>query len=98
MLTPQDVENLAALGRLALSPDEKVSIAKDLESILGYISELSDAPTGEVADVYTSVNVMREDAAPHEAGIHTEALLAEAPKREGDYLKVKQILGGGDNA
>ncbi|HYC83347.1 MAG TPA: Asp-tRNA(Asn)/Glu-tRNA(Gln) amidotransferase subunit GatC [Candidatus Paceibacterota bacterium] len=98
MLTPQDIDNLAALGRLALSEDEKTAIAKDLESILGYVSELSNAPAGQAADVYASTNVMREDGAPHEAGVHTEALLAEAPKREGGYLKVKQILGGGDNA
>ncbi len=41
---------------------------------------------------------MREDAFPHESGIHTEALLNNAPEREGMFLKVKKILGGSDNA
>ncbi len=39
-------------------------------------------------------NVMREDADPHAADAFTDALLAQAPRKEGRYLKVKKILGG----
>ena len=35
---------------------------------------------------------MREDDNPHAGGIYTEAVLNEAPEREGDYIKVKKIL------
>ena len=98
MLTPQDVQNLAELSRLSLPDEEKAGLLKDMESILGYISELQQVPTGKVEDVYMSSNVMRADERPHEPGLHTGDLLAEMPQREGDYLKVKQILGGSDNA
>lgn len=37
-------------------------------------------------------NVLREDGVPHESGKFTEALLAQAPKTEKGYIKVKKIL------
>jgi Asp-tRNA(Asn)/Glu-tRNA(Gln) amidotransferase C subunit len=37
-------------------------------------------------------NVYREDVVRHEPDQYTEALLAEAPDRQGRYLKVKKIL------
>jgi Asp-tRNA(Asn)/Glu-tRNA(Gln) amidotransferase C subunit len=38
-------------------------------------------------------NVLREDANPHESATFTEAILKNAPSRQGDYFKVKKILG-----
>jgi hypothetical protein len=35
---------------------------------------------------------MREDTDPHESGIYTDKITAQFPARDGDYLKVKQIL------
>jgi hypothetical protein len=35
---------------------------------------------------------MRDDTAPHESGIHTEALLSQAPHRAGDRVAVKQVV------
>ena len=37
-------------------------------------------------------NVMREDGPAHETGAYSEALLKEAPAREGDAVRVKKIL------
>lgn len=37
-------------------------------------------------------NVMREDGEPTPSGTHTADILAEAPRKEGDYIKVKQVL------
>ncbi len=38
-------------------------------------------------------NAMREDKNPHETGINTDVIVAEFPRKEGNYLKVKKILG-----
>jgi aspartyl-tRNA(Asn)/glutamyl-tRNA(Gln) amidotransferase subunit C len=100
MITPQDIENLAKLSRLAVTEEEKAELAKDLESILGYVSELSKASGETLVEADTALvrNVMREDGEAHESGAYTEAILSQAPDRQGDYLKVKKILGGSEVA
>ena len=35
---------------------------------------------------------MRVDENPHESGEFSDDLLAEAPKRKGDYVKVKKVM------
>lgn len=45
MLERKDIDNLANLARIALSEEEKDKLQKDMESILGYVSELQKAPS-----------------------------------------------------
>lgn len=95
----KEIEKLANLARIKFSEEEKKELGKDIESILGYVSEIQKVSL----DISTKVkplslqgsdicNVMREDTEPHKSGIYTEKILNEAPKREGDYVKVKKIL------
>jgi aspartyl-tRNA(Asn)/glutamyl-tRNA(Gln) amidotransferase subunit C len=95
MITEQDIDNLANLARIAISPEEKQKFQKDLESILSYVSELKNAPIPEFApsaDDYYLTNVMRPDDEAFPAGANTRDILAEAPKSDKDYFVVKQIL------
>ncbi len=96
MITVAEIENLAALARIELSDGEKQALQKDVGAILEYVSSIKEASVGARGAPALSpalpVNVMREDGEPHESGRHTEALLRAAPKREGDYIKVKKIL------
>lgn len=87
-----DIEKLASLSRLKLSLEEKEMFLQDMESILSYVSELPDIPAPESRPKPVLRNVMREDGEPHPVGMHTEALLAEAPKSEDGYVSVKPIL------
>ncbi len=96
-ITKEDVKKLAALARIKLSPEEEESLVKDMGNILGYVEQIKEVTgTLDTSDKNATKekikNVMREDANPHESGIHTEALLSEAPQREGPYVKVKKIL------
>lgn len=91
----EDIEHLAKLSRIAVSEEESVSLAEDMSSILGYVSEI-DEITGEKLgekEVGPLFNVMREDGEPHPAKVYTEDLLSLAPLRDGQYVKVKKILG-----
>lgn len=96
MIDRETVDKLAALSRIELSEEEKDKIAKDLESILGYVAELKNAPKyegGETSDAH--LNIFREDKemegfAP---GQFSEAILGEAPRRDGDFILVKQVIG-----
>lgn len=89
------VLKLAELSRIEIKGEEAEGLSHEFDSILGYVSEVkkavgSDLASG-VADFPTK-NVMRADNESHEPGIYTEALLSQAPEREGNYLKVKKIL------
>ena len=95
MISEELVRKLARLSRLELTAAEVEKLTDDMGSILSYIDTIQKVtlPEKPKGSVYLSIeNVMREDANPHESGIYTETLLEQAPKREGNYLKVKKIL------
>jgi aspartyl-tRNA(Asn)/glutamyl-tRNA(Gln) amidotransferase subunit C len=96
MISADDVRKLAALSRVALSDEEVEKLRGEMDSIVSYIDMLQTVtlPEKPASSVYLDIeNVMREDAEPHETSAFTEALLSQAPRREGNYLKVKKILG-----
>lgn len=95
MMTIEEIEKLATLSRLTLSPAEKERMRGEFDSILEYVAtiqKVSASAGTRTPSLVAQKNVMREDANPHESGLHTEALVSAAPKREGDYIKVKKIL------
>ena len=93
-ISKTDIEKLATLARIELPESEKESLVKDMGAIIAFVDELKGAKVN--LDDHTLVgvphNVLREDANPHESGIYTEALLDNAPFREGNFVKVKNIL------
>lgn len=90
----KDIEKLAHLSRIAMSDEEKSLFLKEIDSILAYVGELKKAAaTVEKGDKKPVLkNVIREDKNPHESEENTEVLLSSAPKRQGQYIKVKKIL------
>lgn len=92
-LSKNDVQSIAALARLDLSEAEMETMRHDLEHILKYIDQLHEVDVAGViaADTSGVHDVMADDVpAPF---TNREALLDAAPVREGDYVKVKTILG-----
>lgn len=93
MINKDDIEHLAKLSRIELSESDKEGLTKDIESILGYVDQLKEVKADLTEKkAGENRNVLREDENPHESGIHTEAILKEAPSIEGDFIKVKNIL------
>ncbi len=93
MISKEDVQKLAALARIKLTSKEEEKFAKEIDKIIGYVDQIRQfkgISGGKVSGKVT--NVLREDAHPHESGIHTEAILNDAPKRTEDYIQVKKIL------
>ena len=96
-VTADEVKKLAELSRIALSDTEVAKLQGEIDSIVTYIDTIQKVqlPAKPEPSVYLDIeNVMRDDGTPHAPGIYTEAMLAQAPKREGKYLKVKKILNG----
>ena len=93
MIKKEEVEKLAELSRIEITEAEKETLAKEIESILAYISEIQKVSSDVSAEGEKHlVNVMREDKSPHESGVYTEVLLEAMPKCERGFLKVKKIL------
>ena len=91
----EQVLKLAKLARVGISDTEAESLSHEFDGILKYVGEISEAKIEdeEATTVeYLVKNVLREDERPHDSGIHTEALLREAPKTEGQFVMVKKIL------
>ncbi len=94
MITIAEIEKLAELARISVSESEKTALQKDIGEILAYVGQIQEvsAKMNRDADRDLPFNVMRGDDAPHMGGLFTDALLAAAPQREGEYIKVKKIL------
>ncbi len=94
MLNTDDIKKLAALSRIHMDDAEVASITKDIDAILGYVNEIQKVSSDrEVIIEPTVKNVMRDDVVTTVSGSNTEKLLKAAPKRLGNEVKVKKILG-----
>ena len=95
-LTREDVAKVALLARLRLSEEELDRMTSQLGSILGYVERLAEVDTEGVEPMAHAVertNVFRDDIeAPM---LPREAALANAPKTDGQYFLVPQILDAG---
>lgn len=88
-----DVKKIAKLARLRLSDAEVALYGGQLTKILDSMAELAKADTEGVpptTSVLGAVNVMRDDVPLPFAD--AEALLANAPERDGPYFKVKKVI------
>ncbi len=92
-LTTEQVEQVAHLARLRLAPDEMERMRLQLSSILDHIQTLQEVDvtgvpiTSQVTDL---TNVMRDDVV--NSALPTEAALANAPDRDGNYFRVKAVF------
>ena len=94
-LTRSDVEHVAFLARLALTPDELDRLEGQLNHILDQYEKLSELDTSAIAPTAQTIeleNILRDDvAAP---SLPVDAVLRNAPATEGDFVVVPPILGG----
>ena len=96
MISRETVEHVARLARLGLTEDELDRMQEQLSHILETIEQLRDVDTssvGPTASVIALENVMRDDVA--RAPMTRGAALANAPRREGDPLRVPTVLEEG---
>jgi aspartyl-tRNA(Asn)/glutamyl-tRNA(Gln) amidotransferase subunit C len=92
-ISREDVEHIAFLARLGLSEDEKQTFQDQLSGILEYMQTLAELDTSDIpptAQVIPLRNVMRDDVV--QPSLPREAVLANAPDREGDFLRVPPVL------
>ncbi len=94
-ITRKEVDYVAKLARLELSEEEKDRFTGQLGSILEYIGQLNRLDTKDIpptSHVLSLKNVWRDDEMKPCPSEVREALLANAPEREGDFFKVKKVI------
>ncbi len=91
-LTLQDIEKLADLARLEISDTEKETILQDMNAIVGYISEIESVAVDMPPTDHSHINVTREDIITVNENQYTDSILENAPKTNGDYLEVDQVI------
>ena len=92
-LTPEEVQHIALLARLGLTPEELERDRTQLSDILEQFQVLQEVDTEGVLPTGHSMpleNVMRDDEPS--ASLSKEDVLANAPNREEDYFRVRAVL------
>lgn len=89
----EEVERVAKLARLTLTPDEGKRFAADMGAILGHVAKLKELsvtdvpPTAHAVDLPT---LLRPDVV--QPGLDIDGAMQNAPERIGDGFGVPKII------
>jgi aspartyl-tRNA(Asn)/glutamyl-tRNA(Gln) amidotransferase subunit C len=94
-LKKADVEHVAKLAKLNLTPDEVEKFKAQLSDILGYINKLNEVNTDDVEPTSQTtglVNVTRKDKLRKEVGLTQKQTLSGTKKSHNGYFVVPMVL------
>jgi aspartyl-tRNA(Asn)/glutamyl-tRNA(Gln) amidotransferase subunit C len=92
-LSREEVLHIARLARIALTEEEITRLSDQLSSLLEHFQVLQEVNTDNVpptAQPNDLRSVMREDIV--NPSMPPDDVLANAPRQEGDYFRVKAVL------
>ncbi len=92
-LTEKDVDHVAKLARLEISPEERVLYTRQLGAILEHadgLAKLDVTGVQPTAHILPLQNVFREDVA--KASMPREQILANAPDKSKGSFRVPKII------
>ena len=93
-LTLEEVEHIASLARLRLTPDEKARYREQLSAILDHMARLKELDTSHIEPTATVLplhTVLRPDAV--RPSLPPEVSMANAPDAEGQMFRVPPVWG-----
>jgi aspartyl-tRNA(Asn)/glutamyl-tRNA(Gln) amidotransferase subunit C len=102
-VTVEEVERVAELAHLELTPDETGSMLSDLNAILDYVAELNELDTTGVVPLAQVSDLARES--PSEPGgadrlradelvpsLDRAAVMTQAPESDQVFFKVPKVI------
>lgn len=92
-LDRDQVNHIASLARIGIADDEIGTYVEQLSSIIDQFEVLTELDTAGIEPTGHAGNlrgVMREDTP--ETSLSSEEVLSNAPRREGDFFRVKAVL------
>ncbi len=93
MIDAAQMDHLASLARLELTPDERATMTQDLVRVLGYFEQLREVNTDGVEEMQRPVNlvnVLRDDV-PGEA-FPISVIAALAPEMQDGLIRVPRTV------
>lgn len=99
IVSVDDVRKVAKLARLAIPEEKLPDFTQKLESILEYVDTLSEVNVEGVEPTSHAIrmsNVLREDVV--KPGLPLDAVLKNAPDRDGPFFKVPKVIGGDEDS
>ncbi|QDZ41252.1 Asp-tRNA(Asn)/Glu-tRNA(Gln) amidotransferase subunit GatC [Euhalothece natronophila Z-M001] len=93
MIDLEQVQKVAHLARLELTPEEEEQFTTQLSGILEYVEQLNELDTTDVPPTTRAIDV-ENVTRPDEVRPYSdqEALLQQAPNREDEFFQVPQIM------
>ncbi len=88
-----DLDQVARLARIALTPEEKARFSAQLGDVIAYIALLKEVDVSGVeptAHAFPVSNVWAEDVA--QPGLPVEAALRNAPARRDNLIAVPKVV------
>ncbi|MFP5237556.1 MAG: Asp-tRNA(Asn)/Glu-tRNA(Gln) amidotransferase subunit GatC [Acidobacteriota bacterium] len=91
-----EVERVAELANLELTPEEIPGMVRDLNAILDYVAELNEldtqgvAPLEQVSEFEGAAGALRTDAV--QTSLDRSVVLREAPESDGTFFKVPKVI------
>lgn len=96
-VTVEDVNRVAELAHLRLTPEESGRMVADLNAILDYVAELNQldtsgvAPLAQVSELGASgASALRADRL--EPSLPRDVVMAQAPETSGAFFKVPKVI------
>lgn len=91
--TEKDVEKLAALARIELTPEEKKKFGEQISSILDYVDQIQEVDTSKVKEtshLKGLANAFRKDEKSEYKEI--KKIIDQFPEKAGNLNKTKAVL------
>ncbi len=92
-ITIADVEQIARLTRLGLSPEDKEMFGRQLNDILLYMEKLDELDTDDIeplAHILPLHNILRGDRV--QGGLDQDEALKNAPEKKDGLFKVPPVI------
>jgi len=97
-VTVEDVQRVAELAHLELTPEESGHMLADLNAILDYVAELNQldtsgvAPLAQVSELGDAVGASTRRADELRPSLDRAAVMPEAPESDQAFFKVPKVI------
>jgi aspartyl-tRNA(Asn)/glutamyl-tRNA(Gln) amidotransferase subunit C len=92
-ISVKDVEYVAKLAKLELTPEQKEEMVAQLSHIISYINTLNEVDTSDVpptSHIIRQKGALREDVV--KPGLSQKQALLNAPAKSGGYFSVPKVI------
>jgi len=95
-VTVEDVERVAELANVELTPEESGRMLRDLNAILDYVAELNELdtegvePLAQVSELSAVATALRRDEV--RPSLDRAAVMSQAPETDGAFFKVPKVI------